>query len=109
MDRQKKAGIILIIIGLFISLGALPFVSGWSDKKGFIDNFLDVGVQIREEKAEAPAPKTAQNSKLKDNKILSLNLTPSKIPFRYFLAVTFILAFIGYVKIDSSRKKNSPS
>jgi hypothetical protein len=106
MNRQKKIGIISIIIGICIPLITLPFVSGWSDKKGFIDNFLDAGIQIREEKTDESNSKAGNITDIKNKKITYSDLIPSKIPFRLFLAVTIILGYIGFVKIDSSRHKD---
>jgi hypothetical protein len=106
MNKQKKIGILLIITGICVPLMALPFVSGWSGEKSFIDNFLDAGIQIREEKTETSNSKAGNITDIKNKKITYSDLIPSKIPFRLFLAVTVLLGYIGIIKIDSSRQKD---
>jgi hypothetical protein len=104
MNKQKKIGIIFIIIGICVPLIALPFVSGWSDGKGLFDNFYNIGIQIREEQIEASDSRAGNTANIKNKKITYSDLIPSKIPFRYFLVVMIILLYIGVVKIDSSRQ-----
>jgi hypothetical protein len=104
MNRQKKIGIIFIIIGICVPLMALPFVSGWSDEKSLFNNFYEAGIEIRKGNTKAiksPADKIIEN---KNKKITYSDLMPDKIPFRLFFVITLILVYGGIVKIDNSRQ-----
>lgn len=107
MKDLRKKGIILIIIGICIPLFALPFVSGLDMDKGFMDNFYNAGIRISKGTAPAP-PDTA--GKPSDGTAEKSPFSPDrmrieKIPFRLFLAPTFILLYIGIVMIDKARSK----
>ena len=104
MDKKKKSGILLIAIGIFIPLTVLPFVSGWSDDKSLFQNFYNIGIQIREQKSEAPTSKPSNIYNAKKGKLMYSDVLPSKIPFRFVLVITVILIYIGILKIDSSRR-----
>ncbi len=78
MNKQKKIGIIFIIIGICVPLIALPFVSGWSDEKSLFDNFYNVGIQIREEKTAISDSKPASIADIKNKKITYSDLMPDK-------------------------------
>jgi len=97
VDREKKTGVVLIILGVFIPLILLPFVSGYEKEKGFIQNLYNVGIAIKE-KRQADAKDT----------ILSFldRIIPGKLPYRFVLAFCVFLIFAGVVKIDTSRKRN---
>ena len=103
MNKQKKIGLILIIIGILIPLAVLPFISGWSNDKSFFNNFYDIGIQIREGEKVISESKP---SDIKKKKLTYSDVLPSKIPFRFFLVFTVILIYIGISKIESSRQKH---
>jgi hypothetical protein len=104
MNKQKKIGIIFIIIGICVPLIAFPFITGWSDKKSLFDNFYEAGIEIRKANSKtvnSSADKIVDN---KTKKITYSDLMPDKIPFRLFLVITVILVYAGIVKIDHSRQ-----
>jgi hypothetical protein len=108
MDRQKKLGILFIVIGICIPLIALPFISGYEEDKGFFDNLYKVGIELRKDtqgNAGSQPSGNIENTKDKFSRILSM-ITPKRIPFRFFLAITLILLYVGIVRIDRSRRKN---
>lgn len=105
MDREKKVGIILILIGICIPLAVFPFVSGYSKDKGIVDIIYKAGVAIRKDKQggeESPSPITLDKPK---RKVAFSNLIPKRIPFRFFLAATLILLYMGFIRIDRSRRR----
>lgn len=104
MDNQKKAGIVLIIIGICIPLIALPFVSGYDKDKGLWKNFLEVGIKIKKETHNDTQKLSVKNTGDKGKFIEKL--MPNGIPFRLFFIPMFILIYIAVIKIDWSRPKN---
>lgn len=107
MDNEKKAGIICIIVGICISLLALPFVEGYSEKKGFFENLIEVGIPIKKGSSPSQSSPKPVKTEGEPGKTFSYHsLIPKKIPFRYFLAVTFIFLYAGFIKIDRSRRRN---
>jgi len=101
MDKRKKTGIILIIVGLCIPLLALPFVSGYSKDKGIIDNFYKIGIQIRKD-TEGNAGNEGFANPNRDITGKSPNfskLIPKRIPLRFFLVITLIFLYMGIVRI----------
>ena len=105
MDREKKVGIILIIIGICIPLAIFPFLSGYSKEKGIVDTIYKAGIAIRNDKQggeESPSPITVDKPKAK---ISFSRLIPKRIPFRFFLAATLILLYMGFIRIDRSRRR----
>ena len=97
MDRRKKKGIILIVIGICIPLMALPFVSGYSKERGFFDNFYKIGIPIRGDSEVSPEGPVIDGTKEKPSKLRKL--VPKRIPFRFFLVITLVLLYMGIVKI----------
>jgi hypothetical protein len=107
MNKQKIVGILFIIIGLCISLAGAPFLTGYSSEKGIIDNALDISVRIKEKKAEPDI--SADKNKVQVKKSFNfMNIVPEKIPYRFFLALSVFLIFIGIRRLDPSLqyKKN---
>jgi hypothetical protein len=105
MDREKKLGIILILIGICIPLAAFPFVSGYSKDKGIVDIIYKSAIAIKKEKQggeESASPITLDKP---TRKVSFSNLTPKRIPFRFFLAATLILLYMGFIRIDRSRRR----
>jgi hypothetical protein len=107
MDREKKLGIILIIIGLLIPLAALPFVSGFSIDKGFYDNFYNAGIDVSKNTNDNTLNQPIANTKETNSKVRITwsMLIPNRIPFRFFLAPMVLLIYIGIIWIDRSRRK----
>jgi hypothetical protein len=107
MDAEKRLGIILIIIGLLIPLAVLPFVSGFSKDKGFYDNFYNAGIDIRKDTNGNTLNQPTANNKETNSKVRITwsMLIPHRIPFRFFLAPTVLLIYIGIIRIDRSRRK----
>jgi len=108
MDREKRLGIIFIIVGLIIPLATLPFVSGFSKDKGFYDNFYNAGVNIRKDMkddtlSQSQTKTGATNGK---TKMTYSMMIPQRIPFRFFLVPTVILIYMGIIRIDRSRRRN---
>jgi hypothetical protein len=103
MDNSKKKGILLIIIGLMIPLFALPFVSGFDIKKGFLDNYYNTGIRITKDTGNnvpaAKSPPLGDPNRIPEQKRID------KIPFRLFFVPTILLIYIGIVLIDKARKK----
>ncbi len=108
MDREKKVGILLIVIGICIPLLTLPFLSGYSKDKGITNNLYLAGIAIKNDKpgnAESQPSGNIETTKSKFSYVLS-KLIPKRIPFRFFLVITLILCYMGIVRIDRSRRKN---
>lgn len=111
MDREKRTGIILIIIGVLIPLSVLPLVSGFSREKGFYGNFYEAGVDLpyggdHSGPSELPPPTKNLSSK---PRITWSSLMPHRIPYRLFLIPTIILAYMGIIRIDRARRKKEES
>jgi hypothetical protein len=107
MDPEKRLGIVLIIVGLLIPLAALPFVSGFSRDKGFYDNFYKAGIKVSrdaDDKADNQPVAAARETDSKARITWSM-LIPHRIPFRFFLAPTVLLIYIGIIRIEQSRRK----
>lgn len=102
MNTDKKAGIILIVIGICIPLFTLPFLSGFSKNKSFTENLYNVGIQIRK---EAPANPVTNIQPAEKRKLSYSDVLPRRIQFRFVLALAVLLLFIGTVKMEQSRKK----
>lgn len=107
MDPEKRLGIIFIIIGLFIPLAVLPFVSGFSREKGFYENFNNVGIPIGKNPEDSvpnqpPIKGEGSNSKIK---VTWSMLIPQKIPFRLFFVPTVLFIYMGIIRIDRSRRR----
>jgi hypothetical protein len=98
MDKDKKSGILLIILGICIPLAVLPFVSGFSKDKSLWDNFYKPSIELRKD-----TPESAVASP--EKKIDFSRLRPKRIPFRFFLAVTLIFFYMGIVRIDRARRR----
>ena len=107
MDTEKKVGIVLVIIGICIPLVALPFVSGFDKDKGFLYNFRNVGIRLTEESAVG-APRSADGDTAVRPPKKSFFLEKMKldrIPLRFFLIPTVILAYIGIFMIGRTRSR----
>jgi hypothetical protein len=102
MDREKKYGILLIVVGFCIPLAALPFIGGFSKDKGFYDNFYKSGIELRKDTQGETGVLSAPNS---EKKIDFSRLRPKRIPFRFFLAFTVIFLYMGIVRIDRARRR----
>ena len=106
MDKRKKNGVILIIVGICVPLLALPFVSGYSKDRGIIDNFYKIGIQIRKD-VEGNAGNEGFANFDRNIKGKSPNfskLIPKRIPLRFFLVITLIFLYMGIVRIAPPRK-----
>ena len=104
-DREKKMGMLLIGIGIFIPLILLPFLSGSSKEKGIVEYVYKAGIAIKHEQSggeESPSPISLDKSK---DKISFSRLVPKRIPFRFFLAATLILLYMGVIRIDRARRR----
>ena len=107
MDREMKMGIIYIMLAIAIPLMVLPYVSGYSQDKGFFENLYKIGIVIRKDQPSVPGtPPTADMEKPKSKVALFFKLmTPKRIPFRFFLVITLIFLYMGIVRIDSARRR----
>ncbi len=104
-DREKKAGMLLIAIGICIPLMMLPFLSSSSKEKGIVDYIYKAGIAIKKENPggeESPSPINFDKPKAK---ISFSRIVPKRIPFRFFLAATLILLYMGVIRIDRSRRR----
>ncbi len=109
MKREIKRGLVLIAVGIFIPLLALPFVTGFDAQKGIVKNVYETGIPLQKTTYGMPeANAKTQAKEAKDGRSLVERLTPRMIPLRYLLAIGVFLIFIGIVKIDRARnRKNS--
>jgi hypothetical protein len=98
MDREKKLGIGLMVFGICFALIFLPFISGYEKGKGTFQNFFNVGITLKKEKA-ASEGKTFPSALMR--------ILPVRLPYRFILAIGIFLIFAGIVKIDISRRKDS--
>jgi hypothetical protein len=105
MNRRKKTGVILIIVGICIPLLALPFVSGYSKEKGVIANFYKIGIQIREDTEGNAGNEGFSNlENIRGKSIKFSKLIPKRIPLRFFLVITLIFLYMGIVRIAPPRQ-----
>jgi hypothetical protein len=109
MNREKKIGIIYLIIGILIPLLILPFTSGWSKEKSFYENFYGAGILIRNDNTDTLNLNTKKTEQEKESGIKFSRLIPKRVPFRFFLVITLIFWYLGIVRIDSSRKEKNDS
>lgn len=107
MDREKKIGIILIVIGICIPLAVLPFVSGYSKEKGIFGSLYDAGIPIGKDKQAIDQGKDSPSpSKELEGKTINFSkLVPKRIPFRFSLVFTLIFFYMGIIRIDRARRK----
>jgi hypothetical protein len=98
MDREKKAGITLIVFGICFPLMLLPFVSGYEKDKGIIQNLFNVGIVLKKEKP-ATVKEVLPSSLMK--------IFPGRLPYRFILAIGVFTIFAGIVKIDVARRKDN--
>ena len=106
MDRDKKQGVMFIIIGLLIPLAVLPFVTGFSRDKGLYANFYYGGIEIgRAAEVGGPAG-PAPVAREGEPKVGTKSFLPARrIPFRFFLVPTVILIYVGIMRIERSRRR----
>ena len=104
MERQRRLGLILILIGILIPLVTLPFLSGYSKEKGFFDNLYAAGIELKKNKQADASAHPSDNLERDDRKVLEFSrLIPKRIPFRVFLVASLILFYVGFVKIEAAR------
>lgn len=109
MNDEKKTGILFILAGIFISVAALPFLSGYSRDKDVLTNLYQAGIELRKEKKDDAVVKTAVSEKVHKKTINFSKLIPKRIPFRLFLVITVIFFYLGIVRIDASIRKAGES
>jgi hypothetical protein len=97
MNREKKIGIVLIVFGICFPLMLLPFVSGYENDKGIVQNLFNVGIMLKKEKP-VTIGETPPSSLMK--------VIPGRLPYRFVLASGIFFIFTGIVKIDLSRRKD---
>jgi hypothetical protein len=101
---KKKAGYIMILLGIFIPLAILPITSGFDAPNGLITNFLNAQIVIRKpmaeksEKIDQAKPHMAKPKWLSDGGIA--------IPYRFPLAFSIAFIFLGILAIDQSKIKD---
>ncbi len=104
MKREKKRGLVLIVIGICIPLLSLPFVTGFDAQKGFMRNVYETGIPLQRDNQGAHEATAASNKEgTKETKSLAERFTPRMFPLRYLIALGVFLIFIGIVKIDRAR------
>jgi hypothetical protein len=97
MDREKKIGVVLIIVGICFPLILLPFVSGYEKEKGIVQNLFNVRIMLKNEKPVIEK-ETFSSSLMK--------IIPRSLPYRFMLAIGIFFIFTGIVKIDLMRHKD---
>ncbi|OPY73199.1 MAG: hypothetical protein A4E64_02644 [Syntrophorhabdus sp. PtaU1.Bin058] len=111
MEKEKKAGIILIVIGICIPLLSLPFVTGFERHKGFLRNVYETGIPLVDpEKSgagirpetERPKSERPKTEGAKDTRSFVERFTPRMLPLRYILALGVFLIFLGILRIDKA-------
>ena len=103
MHRQRRVGIILIIIGICLPLITLPFLSGYSRDRGIFDNLYRVGIDLRKDRQADVGNQTPSKLEERERKTPGFSrFIPKRIPFRFFLVITLILLYLGIVKINAS-------
>lgn len=106
MDREKKVGIIFIVVGICIPLMVLPFLSGYSKDKKFSENLYWAGIAIRKDKPSATEHQSPGNTQEARRRMSDPSIfIPKRIPFRFFLVITLVLLYMGIIRIDRSRRK----
>jgi len=96
MNREKKIGVVLIILGICLPLMLLPFVSGYEKDQNIIQNLLKTSIVLKGER-----PDNGKETSLSS----LMRIIPGRLPYRFVLAAGIFLIFIGIVKIDISRRK----
>ncbi len=110
MDKVKKKGLILIVIGICMPLLALPFITGFDKQKGIMKNVYETGIPLRKattEKQEAIARPGTERTK--DTGSLIERFMPQMLPLRYIVALGVFLIFLGILRIDKARNTTHSS
>jgi len=108
MEKEKKTGIILIVIGICMPLLSLPFVTGYEQHKGILRNVYETGIPLQRvdpEKREAGIKTKTEGTK--DRGSLIERYTPRMLPLRYILALGVFLIFLGILRIDKALNRKS--
>jgi hypothetical protein len=108
MDKEKKRGLILIVIGICMPLLSLPFVTGYEQHKGIVRNLYETGIPLQKAGREMPeiSPEP-QAQEAKDGGSLIERFTPRMLPLRYILALGVFLVFLGILRIDKARNREN--
>ncbi len=85
MDKQKRTGIILILIGVLLPLLLLLVTSNYDPKAGLLFNIVHLEIVI------------------KGIQIKALGWTRIAIPYRFPLAACIFLLFLGIKVLDQAR------
>ncbi len=110
MNREMKAGIIFIVIGICIPLMTLPFLSGYEKDKNILDNLYRVGIDLKKSNQNDRVNQSSGNVEKTLHKTPNFpKLIPTRIPFRLFLVFTVILFYMGICRIDASMRKKKES
>ncbi len=83
MTRNKRIGIVLIVVGIVLPLAFLAFTSGYKEGAGFINNLFSLKITI----------------------VFSEKTTVG-IPYRFILAFGMVLIFLGVRSIDMGRTRS---
>jgi MFS superfamily sulfate permease-like transporter len=86
MKEKAKSGLLLILMGILVSMVGFCFTYGYRPDQGFVANIYNLYIPLK----------------------FSASGTPYKFAFRFVLAVGVLLIFVGFVKIDSSRRRMDP-
>ena len=108
MEKERKKGVILIVIGICIPLLSLPFVTGYEQHKGIVRNVYDTGIPLQKvSKGKHEVSTKPKTEGAKDTGSLIEKLMPQMLPLRYILALGVFLVFLGIMKIDRALNRKS--
>lgn len=102
MEKQKRAGLALILVGVAVPLLLLLFTSGYDPQKSFITNVLNIRIVLYE-----PGTRTARESG--PNQQGAGQKRAVTLPYRFPLAFCVFLIFLGVRQLDQSRHRGRPA
>ena len=95
MDKAKKIGIVLLLVGFCLPFVAFPFVDNYSPHESVVTNIQEMEIVLKEQKLII----TGDGLKVEEKKAL---------PYRYIFLLGVVLVFtgVGFIAISKKGKKS---
>ncbi len=105
LDRDKKKGIIIMMIGVCIPLISLCFTRGYNPEQNIVMNIYNLSIPIGQKAVEDSLGSEKEGPKGKVSFESLKKMIPRSIAFRFILALGVLMIFLGFVKLDATRQK----